>query len=51
MVDIADDHYAVDITRARKLLGWEPQHSLRDTLPKIITALKADPPACTGQTN
>ena len=45
MVDIADDHYAVDITRARKLLGWEPQHSLRDTLPKIITALKADPPA------
>jgi nucleoside-diphosphate-sugar epimerase len=45
MVDIADDHYAVDITRARNLLGWEPQHSLRDTLPKIITALKADPPA------
>jgi len=44
MVDIADNHYAVDITRARKLLGWEPQHSLRDTLPKIITALKADPP-------
>ena len=43
MVDIADDHYAVDISRARKLLGWEPQHSLRNTLPKMTAALKADP--------
>jgi nucleoside-diphosphate-sugar epimerase len=45
MVDIADDHYAVDTGRARKRLGWEPQHSLRNTLPKIIAALKTDPPA------
>lgn len=43
MVDIADDHYAVDPTRARELLGWEPRHSLRDTLPKIVGALKDDP--------
>jgi nucleoside-diphosphate-sugar epimerase/uncharacterized membrane protein len=43
MVDIADDHYAVDITRARKLLAWEPKHSLRTTLPRMIDALKADP--------
>jgi nucleoside-diphosphate-sugar epimerase len=42
MVDIANDHYAIDITRARKLLDWKPQHSLRSTLPKIIDALKAD---------
>jgi nucleoside-diphosphate-sugar epimerase/uncharacterized membrane protein len=45
MVDIADDHYAIDISRARKLLGWEPQHSLHNTLPKIIDPLKADPPS------
>jgi nucleoside-diphosphate-sugar epimerase len=45
MVDIANDHYAIDITRARKLLDWKPQHSLRTTLPKIIDALKADPAA------
>jgi nucleoside-diphosphate-sugar epimerase/uncharacterized membrane protein len=45
MVDIADDHYAIDITRARKLLGWEPQHSLRKTLRQMIDALKADPAA------
>ncbi|WEX11006.1 NAD-dependent epimerase/dehydratase family protein [Chelativorans sp. AA-79] len=43
MVDIADDHYALDITRARTLLGWEPAHSLRETLPGMIEALKADP--------
>jgi hypothetical protein len=45
MVDIANDHYAIDTTRARKLLDWKPQHSLRTTLPKIIDALKADPAA------
>jgi nucleoside-diphosphate-sugar epimerase len=45
MVDIADDHYAIDISRARDLLGWEPKHSLRETLPRIIAALKADPVA------
>src|SRR5262249_45405019 len=43
MIDIADDHYAVDITRARSLFGWEPQRSLRETLPRIVAALKADP--------
>jgi nucleoside-diphosphate-sugar epimerase len=43
MIDLADDHYELDITRARTLLGWEPKRSLRETLPKIVAALKADP--------
>lgn len=43
MVNLADDHYALDITRARELLGWSPQHRLLDTLPKMIAALQADP--------
>src|SRR3546814_11352706 len=43
MVDISDDHYELDISRARSLLGWEPKHSLRDTLPRMVEALKADP--------
>ena len=43
MIDRANDHYALDITRARTLLGWEPKRSLRDTIPKMIAALKADP--------
>ncbi len=40
---LADDHYELDISRARKLLDWEPKHSLRDALPAIIKELKADP--------
>jgi nucleoside-diphosphate-sugar epimerase len=43
MIDMADDHYALDITRARKSLGWEPRRSLRATLAKMIEALKSDP--------
>ena len=43
MVDIADDHYALDTGRARTLIGWEPKHSLRETLPRMVEALKADP--------
>lgn len=43
MIDLADDHYALDISRARTVLGWEPRHALRETLPKMVAALKADP--------
>lgn len=43
MIDLADDHYALDVSRARQLLGWSPRHHLRDTLPRMVTALKADP--------
>jgi nucleoside-diphosphate-sugar epimerase len=43
MIDRANDHYALDITRARTLLGWEPKRSLRETLPKMVGELEADP--------
>lgn len=43
MIDLADDHYALDITPARTVLGWEPKRSLRDILPKMVNTLKADP--------
>jgi hypothetical protein len=43
MIDLADEHYEVDIARARNLLGWRPQHSLRETLPEMIDALREDP--------
>ncbi|MES2136349.1 MAG: vitamin K epoxide reductase family protein [Pseudomonadota bacterium] len=43
MVDASSDHYVLDIARARQLLGWEPRHSLRQTLPKMVEALKRDP--------
>lgn len=43
MIDRADDHYELDISRAEKLLGWKPAHNLIDTLPAMIEHLKAEP--------
>ena len=45
MIDLADDHYALDLSRARELLGWTPRRSLRATLPEMIARLKRDPRA------
>lgn len=45
MIDRANDHYAVDITRARELLGWAPKRSLREALPSMVAALQSDPAA------
>lgn len=43
MIDLADDHYELDTSRAQSLLGWKPQHSLRETLPRMVAALKEGP--------
>lgn len=43
MVRMADDHYELDVSRAKDWLGWEPGHSLRETLPAMVAKLKADP--------
>ncbi|WP_153557499.1 NAD-dependent epimerase/dehydratase family protein [Roseimaritima sediminicola] len=43
MVAMADDHYALDISRATQLLGWKPQHNLLDHLPGIVQRLLDDP--------
>jgi nucleoside-diphosphate-sugar epimerase len=43
MIDRAADHYELNIARARRLLGWEPKRSLRETLPRMVEALKRDP--------
>ena len=45
MVDLADQHYPVEIERARQRLGWEPRHRLRTTIDTIIDRLEADPEA------
>ena len=45
MVALSDDHFELDISRARKLLNWRPRHTLRETLPKIIGHLKRSPGA------
>jgi nucleoside-diphosphate-sugar epimerase len=43
MIDLADDHYELDIERAGTLLGWKPKRMLGETLPKMVAALKSDP--------
>jgi hypothetical protein len=43
MVENSDDHYEIDISRARTLLGWSPRNSLIETLPEMVRRLKADP--------
>jgi nucleoside-diphosphate-sugar epimerase len=42
MIDLADDHYELDISRAKGLLGWSPKRSLENTLPIMIQDLKKD---------
>jgi hypothetical protein len=43
MIDRADDHYELDISRAQLLLHWSPQHRLLATLPHMVKALLDDP--------
>lgn len=43
MIDLADDHYELDISRAKKILGWKPHHKLIDCIPIWIEELKKEP--------
>ena len=43
MVEQANAHYALDVSRARDLLSWQPKHNLRETLPRMTAALQRDP--------
>ncbi len=43
MIDLADDHYELDISRAKKILGWEPKHRVDQVIPNWIGELKLDP--------
>lgn len=45
MIDFADAHYDLDISRAGRVLGWQPERSLRETLPRMISELEKDPRA------
>ena len=43
MVNIANDHYELNIGHARELIDWSPIRSLRGCLPAMVERLKADP--------
>jgi nucleoside-diphosphate-sugar epimerase len=42
MTTLAEDHYELDIGRARGLLDWSPKHRLRDVLATMVEHLQAD---------
>lgn len=43
MIELADDHYPVQITSARLDLGWDPKRNLKYSLRQMIDALYDDP--------
>ncbi|WP_019623827.1 NAD-dependent epimerase/dehydratase family protein [Thioalkalivibrio thiocyanoxidans] len=43
MIDLASDHYDLDVSRAEELVGWRPRHYIYDGLAKITANLKEDP--------
>ncbi len=43
MIDVADDHYEVDISKAKEILGWTPKHFIGTSLPLMVENLKKDP--------
>lgn len=43
MIDLADDHFEIDISLAKKDLGWTPKHFLGTSLPVMMRLLKTDP--------
>ncbi|HEX5051306.1 MAG TPA: NAD(P)-dependent oxidoreductase [Planctomycetota bacterium] len=45
MIELADDHYELDVSRADQLLGWRPAHHVLDSLPDMVEDLRADPEA------
>lgn len=45
LIDLASDHYALDIGRAKSLLDWQPVNFIADRLPVMIAGLKKDPVA------
>ena len=45
MIDLASDHYQLDITKAGEKLDWYPVHRIEKTLPEMIVNLKKNPSA------
>ncbi|GAB3559909.1 hypothetical protein [Spirosoma fluminis] len=43
MIDRADDHYELNIDKARQQLNWQPRYTLMIVLPTIIENVQAHP--------
>jgi len=45
MIDLASQHFHLDISRAKKQLNWSPKNRIFDKLALLVDNLKADPSA------
>lgn len=43
MIDLADNNWTLDISLAKKHLGWKPKYFVGSVIPKMIKDLKKDP--------
>ena len=43
MIELADDHYELDCSKAKKMLGWNPKRKVKEMLPLWIEELKEEP--------
>lgn len=43
MIELADDHYEMDISCAKQYLDWVPKHRVEETIPRWVKELKQDP--------
>lgn len=43
MIDLANDHYEIDTSRAEAALDWRPRHRLHAEIAEMIRALEASP--------
>lgn len=43
MIDLADENYNLNVDKAKKLLSWEPKHTLDKDLPVMLNKMIKDP--------
>lgn len=43
MIKLADDNYTLNVSKAKKILGWEPKRNLEESIPVMVQNLKKDP--------
>ncbi len=43
MIDLADQNFTIDISKAKQILGWSPKNFVGDVIPRMIKELKTDP--------
>ena len=43
MIDLADQHFVIDVSKAKQVIGWSPKNFVGDVIPRMIEELKQDP--------